>query len=140
MTILEADAAVVEVALDASVVEPSRILVVDDQADIREALRLLLKADGFAIDTVASPEDALAAVAYGGYDLIVVDMNFAWDTTSGEEGLRLVESLRAQRPHAPIIAMTGWSTIELAVEAMQRGACDFVPKPWDNRRFVATVR
>lgn len=145
MTILEADAAVVEVALDASVVEPSRILVVDDQADIREALRLLLKADGFAIDTVASPEDALAAVAYGGYDLIVVDMNFAWDTTSGEEGLRLVESLRAQRPDAsiiapPIIAMTGWSTIELAVEAMQRGACDFIPKPWDNRRFVATVR
>jgi phosphoserine phosphatase RsbU/P len=116
-----------------------RVLVVDDQPDVREALRLLLKGAGFAIDAVASPEEALAAAAYGGYDLIVVDMNFTRDTTSGEEGLRLVDSLHAQRRDVSIIAMTGWSTIELAVEAMQRGACDFIPKPWDNRRLVSLV-
>jgi phosphoserine phosphatase RsbU/P len=117
-----------------------RVLVVDDQPDVREALRLLLKGAGYAIQTVASPDDALAAAAYGGYSLIIVDMNYTWDTTSGEEGLRLVDQLRAQRRDVPIIAMTGWSTIELAVEAMQRGACDFVPKPWDNRRFLAVVQ
>jgi sigma-B regulation protein RsbU (phosphoserine phosphatase) len=117
-----------------------KVLVVDDQLDVREALRLLLKGAGYAIETVASPDDALAAVAYGGYHLIIVDMNYTWDTTSGEEGLRLVDQLRAQRRDLPIIAMTGWSTIELAVEAMQRGACDFVPKPWDNRRFLSVVR
>jgi phosphoserine phosphatase RsbU/P len=117
-----------------------RVLVVDDQPDVREALRLLLKGAGYGIQTVASPDDALAAAAYGGYSLIIVDMNYTWDTTSGEEGLRLVDQLRAQRRDVPIIAMTGWSTIELAVEAMQRGACDFVPKPWDNRRFLAVVQ
>jgi phosphoserine phosphatase RsbU/P len=117
-----------------------RVLVVDDQPDVREALRLLLKGAGYAIETVASPDDALAAAAHGGYNLIIVDMNYTWDTTSGEEGLRLVDQLRAQRRDVPIIAMTGWSTIELAVEAMQRGACDFVPKPWDNNRFLSVVQ
>ena len=116
-----------------------RILVVDDQPDVREALRLLLKGAGYAIETAASPSDALAAAAYCDFDLILVDMNFTWDTTSGAEGLRLLEQLRAQRRDAAIIAMTGWSTIELAVEAMQRGACDFVPKPWDNRHFLSVV-
>jgi phosphoserine phosphatase RsbU/P len=122
------------------VADTQRVLVVDDQPDVREALRLLLKGAGYAIDTVESPDAALAAAAYGGYDLIIVDMNYTWDTTSGEEGLRLVDCLHAQRRHVPIIAMTGWSTIELAVEAMQRGACDFIPKPWDNRRFIAVVQ
>jgi sigma-B regulation protein RsbU (phosphoserine phosphatase) len=117
-----------------------RILVVDDQPDVREALRLLLKGAGYAIETVRAPDDALAAAAYGDYDLIIVDMNYTWDTTSGEEGLRLVDQLRAQRRDVPIIAMTGWSTIELAVEAMQRGACDFIPKPWDNGRFLSVVQ
>ena len=117
-----------------------KVLVVDDQPDVREALRLLLKGAGYAIETVASPGEALAAAAYGGYHLIIVDMNYTWDTTSGEEGLRLVDELRAQRRDVPIIAMTGWSTIELAVQAMQRGARDFVPKPWDNRRFLSVVQ
>ena len=116
-----------------------RILVVDDQPDVREALRLLLKGAGYAIETAESPSDALAATAYCDFDLILVDMNFTWDTTSGAEGLHLLEQLRAQRRDAAIIAMTGWSTIELAVEAMQRGACDFVPKPWDNRHFLSVV-
>jgi sigma-B regulation protein RsbU (phosphoserine phosphatase) len=117
-----------------------KVLVVDDQPDVREALRLLLKGAGYAIETVASPDDALAAAADRDHDLIVVDMNFTRDTTSGEEGLRLVDRLHAQRREVPIIAMTGWSTIELAVEAMHRGACDFVPKPWDNNHFLAVIQ
>jgi sigma-B regulation protein RsbU (phosphoserine phosphatase) len=117
-----------------------RILVVDDQCHVREALRLLLKGAGYAIETAESPNDALAAAAYREYDLIVIDMNFAWDTTSGEEGLRLLDQLHARRRDVPIIAMTGWGTIELAVEAMQRGACDFIPKPWDNRNLLSVVR
>lgn len=116
-----------------------KILVVDDQSDVREALRLLLKSAGYLIETADSPREALAAAAYHDHDLIVMDMNFAWDTTSGEEGLRLLDRLRAQHCDVPIIAMTGWSTIELAVDAMQRGACDFVPKPWDNRQFLKVV-
>jgi len=134
MTLEAVDDAMVKAA------DLQRVLVVDDQPDVREALRLLLKGAGYAIETVASPADALAAAASGGYHLIIVDMNYTWDTTSGDEGLRLVDDLRAQRRDVPIIAMTGWSTIELAVEAMQRGACDFVPKPWDNRRFLAVVQ
>jgi phosphoserine phosphatase RsbU/P len=117
-----------------------KVLVVDDQADVREALRLLLKGAGYAIETAESPSHALAAAAYRDHDLIVVDMNYTWDTTSGDEGLRLLDHLHAQRRDVPIIAMTGWSTIELAVEAMHRGACDFVPKPWDNRHFLSIVR
>lgn len=126
--------------------DQKRVLVVDDQPDVREALRLLLKGAGYSIETVATPADALAAAAYGDYDLIIVDMNYTWDTTSGGEGLRLLDQLRHQRREqrigAPqrIVAMTGWSTIELAVEAMQRGACDFIPKPWDNRRLLEVVQ
>ena len=119
---------------------PENMLVVDDQPDVREALRLLLKGAGYAIDTAESPSEALAAAAYRDHDLIVVDMNYTWDTTSGDEGLRLLDGLRRQRPDVPIIAMTGWSTVELAVEAMHRGACDFIPKPWDNKHFLSVVR
>jgi phosphoserine phosphatase RsbU/P len=129
-----------EAEVEDKTTHPAKILVVDDQPDVREALRLLLKGAGFAIETAASPEEALAAVTDGGYNLVIADMNYTWDTTSGEEGLRLVDSLRARRRDISIIAMTGWSTIELAVEAMQRGACDFIPKPWDNRRFLAVVQ
>jgi sigma-B regulation protein RsbU (phosphoserine phosphatase) len=117
-----------------------KILVVDDQEDVREALRLLLKGSGYRTEEVGSPNAALASVAYGDHDLIVADMNYTWDTTSGEEGLRLLDRIRAQRPELPVIAMTGWSTIELAVEAMHHGACDFIPKPWDNRQFLAVVK
>jgi sigma-B regulation protein RsbU (phosphoserine phosphatase) len=117
-----------------------KVLVVDDQPDVREALRLLLKGAGYAIETAESPNEALAAAAYSDHDLVVIDMNYTWDTTSGEEGLRLLDRLRAQRRDVPIIAMTGWSTIELAVEAMHHGACDFVPKPWDNRHFLSIVK
>lgn len=120
-------------------VDAKKVLVVDDQADVREALRLLLKGAGYSTQTAESPGEALSATASGDPDLIVVDMNYTWDTTSGEEGLRLLDRLRAHRRDVPIIAMTGWSTIELAVRAMQRGACDFIPKPWDNGHFLEIV-
>ncbi|MBV9301664.1 MAG: SpoIIE family protein phosphatase [Acidobacteriaceae bacterium] len=116
-----------------------KVLVVDDQADIREALRLLLKRAGYSIQMAASPIEALAAAARSDHDLILMDMNFASDTTSGREGLELLELLHTQQREVPIIAMTGWSTIELAVEAMQRGACDFVPKPWDSHHMLAVL-
>lgn len=126
-------------ALPHTAVAARRVLIVDDQPDVREALRLLLKGAGYSIETAESPKDALAAAAYRDQDLIVLDMNYTWDTTSGEEGLRLIDNLRAQSCDVPLIAMTGWSTIELAVAAMHRGASDFIPKPWDNRQFLATV-
>ncbi len=120
-------------------IDVRKVLVVDDQPDVREALRLLLKGAGYSTETAESPHDALAAAAYCDHDLIVIDMNYTWDTTSGEEGLRLLDRLRVQCRDVPIIAMTGWSTIELAVEAMHHGACDFIPKPWDNRHLLAVI-
>ncbi|MBV8807251.1 MAG: fused response regulator/phosphatase [Acidobacteriaceae bacterium] len=115
------------------------VLVVDDQPDVTEALRLLLKGAGYSAQIAQSPGEALAHSYSTQPDLVVMDMNFTWDTTSGEEGLRLLDGLRAHRHDLPIIAMTGWSTIDLAVRAMQRGACDFVPKPWDNKQFLSVV-
>jgi phosphoserine phosphatase RsbU/P len=129
---------VLEAVTDAKI-DVRKVLVVDDQADVREALRLLLKGAGYSTETAESPNDALAAAAYCDHDLIVIDMNYTWDTTSGEEGLNLLDRLRAQCRDVPIIAMTGWSTIELAVEAMHRGACDFIPKPWDNRHLLSVI-
>src|SRR5579875_1645128 len=126
-------------AVTKSKADVRRVLVVDDQPDVREALRLLLKSGGYSTETAETPNEALALAAYGDYDLIVIDMNYTWDTTSGEEGLRLLDRLRGQKHGVPVIAMTGWSTIELAVEAMHRGACDFIPKPWDNRHFLQVI-
>lgn len=116
-----------------------RVLVADDQPDVREALRLLLKGANYAVDLAACPSEALAMASCDDHDLMVIDMNYARDTTSGREGLNLVERLHAQRHDVPIIAMTAWSTIELAVEAMHRGASDFVTKPWDNHRLLAIL-
>jgi len=113
-----------------------KVLVVDDQEDVREALRLLLKGAGYAAEMAESPKDALAAAAYCDHDAVVMDMNYTWDTTSGREGLDLIDNLHRQCPSVPIIAMTGWSTIELAVEAMHRGACDFITKPWDRKHLL----
>lgn len=116
-----------------------KILVVDDQADILEALRLLLKGNGYRAETALSPEQALIAAASGDHDIIVIDMNYARDTTSGAEGLALLDTLHAQRPEVPVIVMTAWSTIDLAVEAMRRGASDFITKPWENDRVLEVL-
>ena len=116
-----------------------KVLVVDDQPDILEAMRLLLKGHGYSTETATSPEQALLAAAAGDHDLVMIDMNYARDTTSGSEGLALLDMLRAIRPEVPVVVMTAWSSIDLAVDAMRRGASDFLTKPWDNTRVLELV-
>ena len=115
------------------------VLVADDQPDVVEALRLLLKAEGYATRAARSPQDALAALDDGEPDLLLMDLNYARDTTSGQEGLELLDRVRQLAPELPVVVMTAWGTIELAVEAMRRGARDFLAKPWDNERLLAIV-
>ncbi len=119
---------------------PARILIADDQPDIRESLRLLLKSEGFKVDVAANPGAALTAVAACSPDLLLMDMNYSQDTTSGQEGLELLDRMREVDPAVPVVVMTAWGSIELAVEAMRRGARDFVTKPWENARLLATLR
>src|SRR5947209_20058704 len=119
---------------------PARLLVADDQADVLEALKLLLKGEGFEIETAASPRAVLAAVEASDFDALLVDMNYTRDTTSGTEGLDLVSRVRALEGAPPIVVMTAFGTIDGAVEAMRRGARDYVEKPWDNRRLLTTLR
>lgn len=116
-----------------------RILVSDDQHDILMALELMLKMHGYRIEAVDSPEAALLA-ADTSFDLILIDLNYTRDTTSGEEGLALLKRLRKKLAQVPIVVMTAWGNVELAVEAMRHGASDFVQKPWDNIRLLETVR
>src|SRR5579864_8786331 len=120
--------------------KPFKVLVCDDQADVLEALRLLLKGQGYQAVTVDSPKALLRAARTEPFDLILADLNYTRDTTSGEEGLDLLASLDAQGNAAPVIVMTAWGNVDLAVEAMRRGACDFIQKPWDNDRVVASLR
>ena len=116
------------------------ILIADDHADIIEALRLLLKGEGYQTEAVKSPAAALKAVEARDYSLALVDLNYARDTTSGKEGLDLLSKLQAIDPTLPVVIMTAWANVELAVEAMRRGARDCVAKPWENLRLLAIVR
>jgi sigma-B regulation protein RsbU (phosphoserine phosphatase) len=120
--------------------KPVRVLVCDDQPDVLEALRLLLKGQGCQAVTVDSPGALLLTARSQSFDLILADLNFTRDTTSGDEGLDLLASLEAQGNATPVVVMTAWGSVELAVEAMRRGACDFIQKPWDNERVIAVVR
>lgn len=119
---------------------PARILIADDQADVIEALRLLLKGEGFRIETANSPGGVLAAVESGDFDVVLMDLNYTRDTTSGQEGLDLLTRIQAIDPSLAIVVMTAWSTVNLAVEAMRRGARDFVQKPWENPRLLSILR
>ena len=119
---------------------PARILIADDQPDVLEALRLLLKGEGFRIDSANSPGGVLDAVQARDFDAVLIDLNYTRDTTSGEEGLDLLIRLHGHDPTLPVVVMTAWGSVELAVEAMRRGARDFVQKPWDNPRLLAIVR
>jgi sigma-B regulation protein RsbU (phosphoserine phosphatase) len=119
---------------------PVRVLVCDDQPDVLEALRLLLKGQGCQAVTVDSPGALLRTVRGESFDLILADLNYTRDTTSGTEGLDLLASLEAQGNATPVVVMTAWGSVDLAVEAMRRGACDFIQKPWDNDRVIAVVR
>jgi sigma-B regulation protein RsbU (phosphoserine phosphatase) len=120
--------------------KPVRVLVCDDQPDVLEAMRLLLKGQGIHSVTVDSPAALLRTVRSESFDLIVADLNYTRDTTSGTEGLELLASLEAQGNATPVVVMTAWGSVDLAVEAMRRGACDFIQKPWDNARVIAVVR
>jgi DNA-binding NtrC family response regulator len=103
-----------------------KILVSDDQADVLEAVRLLLKGAGHQAETADSPRNALAAAERGAFDLVLMDMNYSRDTTSGDEGLDLLDKLLARDGSVPVVVMTAWSSVDLAVEAMRRGAVDFI--------------
>lgn len=116
------------------------VLIADDYPDVLVALRLLLKGEGFQLETVSSPERLLEALGRRSFDLVLMDLNYTRDTTSGAEGLNLLEQIRLLDQTTPIVAMTAWGSIELAVEAMQRGVCDFILKPWDNVRLLQTLR
>ena len=117
-----------------------RILIADDQSDVLEALRLLLKSEGYQIEAAKSPAAVLKAVEARDFALVLMDLNYARDTTSGQEGLDLLNKLQAIDASLPVVVMTAWASVDVAVEAMRRGARDFVTKPWDNPRLLAIVK
>jgi len=119
--------------------QPS-ILIADDQPDVLQALRLLLKGEGYALKTAASPKDVAAALQEQEFDVILLDLNYTRDTTSGKEGMDLLTRIQAVYPSLPVVVMTAWSSVDGAVEAIRRGARDYVEKPWDNQRLLATMR
>jgi DNA-binding NtrC family response regulator len=120
--------------------EAPRLLVADDQGDILEAVRMLARANGFDVRTATSPAAVLAVCEAEYFDVCLLDLNYARDTTSGVEGMDLLARLRDLDPTLPVVVMTAWGSIEGAVEAIRRGARDYLQKPWDNSRLVATLR
>jgi sigma-B regulation protein RsbU (phosphoserine phosphatase) len=116
-----------------------RILIADDQPDVLEALEMLLRNNGYQVDTVSSPSAILDALRQNQFDVILMDLNYARDTTSGREGLDLLAH-REVIGDTPIVVMTGWGSVDVAVEAMQHGVGDFVQKPWDNSRLLGTLQ
>ncbi len=119
---------------------PYRLLVADDQSHILEALRLLLKPEGYQLEMVRMPALVLEALSHESFDGVLIDLNYTRDTTSGKEGLDLVAQIREMDTQLPIIVMTAWGNIDLAVEAMRRGAGDFIQKPWENARLLSILR
>jgi DNA-binding NtrC family response regulator len=117
-----------------------RILIADDQPDVLEALRLLLKREGYKIEAAESPRQVLQIIEARDYDAAIIDLNYTRDTTSGEEGLELLAKIQSMDAMLPVIVMTAWSSVGLAVEAMRRGARDFIQKPWENERLSSILR
>ena len=118
----------------------ARVLVADDQVHVLDALQLLLKSQGYCTEAVTDPARVLPAVESEQFDLVLMDMNYERDTTAGAEGLQLVSEIRAKDSSLPLVVMTAWSSVELAVEAMRRGASDFVQKPWDNQQLLQKLQ
>ena len=116
------------------------ILIADDQQDVLESLRLLLKGEGYQTESVTSPGGVIDAVKARDFDCLLMDLNYTRDTTSGQEGLSLLSEIVAVDSNLPVIVMTAWGSVDLAVEAMRRGASDFVQKPWENERLLAILR
>ena len=117
-----------------------KILIADDQPDLLDALRLLLKGEGIQLETARSPDEAIAALDDRPFDLLLMDLNYTGDTTSGTEGMDMLSRVQAIDSSLPVIVMTGWGSVDLAVETMRRGVRDFVQKPWDNAQLVATLK
>jgi DNA-binding NtrC family response regulator len=117
-----------------------RVLVADDQPSILEAVELLLQPQGIHVDTVRSPQLLLEALGQSDYDVLLIDLNYTRDTTSGQEGLDLLARLQEINPRLPVIVMTAWGNIDLAVESIKRGARDFIQKPWENERLISIIR
>ena len=116
-----------------------RILIADDQIDVLEALRLLLKSEGFQIETATSPQQILNSLSARDFDVLLMDLNYTRDTTSGQEGLDLLSRIQTIDATLPVVVMTAWGSVDLAVEAMRRGARDFVQKPWENARLLSLL-
>jgi sigma-B regulation protein RsbU (phosphoserine phosphatase) len=133
------DTMTIEATTDSATTQP-RVLIADDQPDVLEALRLLLKGHGYTTETVTSPSGLLEAMARRDFDVILMDLNYARDTTSGREGLDLLAHLTGIETAPPIVVMTGWASVGLAVEAMQHGVGDFVEKPWVNTRLLEILK
>ena len=123
----------------ASAYRRPRVLVSEDHEDVLVAIGLLLKGNGFETEFVKSPAETLSAIRRREFDAVLLDLNYSRDTTSGSEGLEVLSQVQAIDANLPIIVMTAWGTIELAVEAMHRGACDFVQKPWENRHLLEVL-
>jgi DNA-binding NtrC family response regulator len=121
-------------------VQTPRILAADDQQHILDAIQLLLKPEGYRVDVVRSPEFAREALSTSQYDAVLIDLNYTRDTTSGREGLDLLSQIVALDSTLPVIVMTAWGNVDLAVEAMRRGARDFIQKPWENERLLSILR
>ncbi len=116
-----------------------RILIADDQIDVLEALRLLLKSEGFQIETATSPDQIMNAIEARDFDVALIDLNYTRDTTSGQEGLDMLARLQTADSTLPVVVMTAWGSVDVAVEAMRRGARDFVQKPWENERLLSIL-
>src|ERR1700689_2141125 len=115
------------------------ILIADDQPDVLEALRFLVKGEGYQAESVNSPPAAIDAIESRDFDAVLMDLNYTRDTTSGQEGLDLLNRIQTLDSTLPVIVMTAWGSVDLAVEAMRRGARDFIQKPWDNARLSAIL-
>ena len=139
MEVVLAESVTLEIPMEIETLQ-QRILIADDQQDILDALRLLLKGHGYTTQGVTSPSDLLEALANHEFDLLLMDLNYARDTTSGQEGLDLLALLQKNENLPPVVVMTGWATVGLAVEAMQRGVADFVEKPWTNTRLLEILQ
>jgi phosphoserine phosphatase RsbU/P len=120
--------------------DPARVLIADDQIPVLDALQLLLKGHGFCTEAVSDPSQVLPALESDPFDVVLMDMNYERDTTAGDEGLELVSQIRSRDQNMPVLVMTAWGSVELAVEAMRRGASDFVQKPWQNQQLLQKLR
>ncbi len=132
--------ALFSMTMPASSNSAARLLIADDQRDVLEALRLLLKPEGFVIEAVTSPSGVLDALQSREFDAVLIDLNYTRDTTSGQEGLDLLSRIQATDSTLPVIVMTAWGSVDVAVEAMRRGARDFIQKPWENARLLSVLR